>query len=354
MRFPFARNLLVPAFCVAVLSLLALDSARADLIWTPQAGWSIEGGALSGLTGDEGRNALDMMNKARADEEKGSYHAAGKTYEKIAKRYPNSIYSPEALYRAGQSFLKRKQYFVAFQDFQGVLDRYPNTKRFNEIIGEEYHIAAAMLDGARNRFFFGMIPGFASRERSLAYFEVVIQNAPYSDYAPLALMNIANGHQRFDNIIESADALDRMINYYPQSLFTPDAYLKLGQVHASLVDGAFYDQASTRDAITYFEDYMILFPGDANIGVAEKGLDEMKTVLAESKMKMADFYFFKRDNYTAARVFYNEAITAYPDSDVAKLARKRLEQVEAKAAKAPAPASTTAPAPKKKKRFWLF
>jgi outer membrane protein assembly factor BamD len=353
MRLPSARTSLVPLFCVAALSLLALDSARADLIWTPQSGWSIEGGALSGLTGDEGRNALDLMNKARADEEKGSYHAAGKTYEKVAKRYPNSIYSPEALYRAGQSFLHRKQYFLAFQDLQGVLDRYPNTKRFNEIIGEEYRIAAALLDGARNRIFFGLIPGFASRERALAYFEVVIQNAPYSDYAPLALMNIANGHQKFDNIIEAADALDRMINYYPQSLLTPDAYLKLGQTHASLVDGAFYDQSSTRDAITYFEDFMILFPGDPNVSVAEKELAEMKTVLAESKMKMADFYFYKRDNYTAARVFYNEAITAYPDSAVATLARKRLDEVEAKAAKKPAPASTT-PAEKKKKRFWLF
>ena len=198
-----------------------------------------------------------------------------------------------------------------------------------------------------------MIPGFQSRERALGYFEVILSNAPYSDYAPLALMNIANGHQKFDNIPEAINALDRMINFYPQSLLTPDAYLKLGQTNVSLVDGPAYDQTSTRDAITYFEDFMILFPGDPNIPVAEKGLADMKTVLADSKMKMADFYFYKRDNYTAARVFYNEAITAYPDSPIAAVARQRLEQVEAKAAGKPVPASTPV-GEKKKKRFWLF
>jgi outer membrane protein assembly factor BamD len=355
MRFPPVRLPAVLVFLAAGLSFLLIDSARADLVWSPKTGWNIEGGALSGLSGSEGRNALELMNKARTAEEAGSLRSAGKTYEQVARKYPNSIYSPEALYRAGNAFLARKEYYRAFDDFQGVLSRYPNTKRFNEIIGEQYRIASALLDGARNRILWGLIPGFVGRERSLGYFEVILQNAPYSDYAPLALMNIATGHQKFHNNEDAIDALDRMINAYPRSLLTPDAYLKLGEAHASDVDGPYYDQASTRDAITYFEDFMILYPGDPNVLVAEKGLGEMKTVLAQSKIKMADFYFYKRDNYTAARVFYNEAITAYPDSDVANLAKRRLLEVEAKAAGKPAPAAEPTPAgEKKKKRFWLF
>ena len=59
----------------------------------------------------------------------------------------------------------------------------------------------------------------------------------------------------------------------------------------------------------------------------------MKKTLAESKVKMADFYFYKRDNYPAARVFYNEAITSYPDSMLPSWLW-RLTLVEAKAAAA--------------------
>src|SRR4051812_46539121 len=105
--------------------------ARADLVWEPKVGWRVEGGALSGLTGAEGRNALDLMNKARASEENKSFGSAIRSYSKVAKRYPNSVYAPEALYRSGNLHLARHEYTKAFEDFQGVLGRYPNTKRFN-------------------------------------------------------------------------------------------------------------------------------------------------------------------------------------------------------------------------------
>jgi outer membrane protein assembly factor BamD len=168
-------------------------------------------------------------------------------------------------------------------------------------------------------------------------------------------MNIARGHQKLKQTEDAIDALDRMINNYPQSLLAPDAYLKLGQTHASLVDGPYYDQASTKEAMTYFTDFMLLFPSDGGVAAAEKGLDGMKTMLAESKMKMGDFYFYRRDNYTAAKVFYNEAITAYPESPIAGRAKARLADVEAKASgkKVSPEGKANGDAPKKK-RFWFF
>lgn len=346
MHLPVFRRF---AFVLALFALVFSAAGRlaADLVWNPQTGWRIEGGVLSGLNGPEGRNAVELMNKARAAEERGSARSAIKTYSRVAKRYPNSVYAPEALYRSAKLRLSKKQYTKAFDDFQAVLSRYPNTPRFNEIVGEQYRIASALLDGARGRFLY-IFPGFRNREKALGELEVILINAPYSEYAPLALMSIARGHQRLKNTEEAIDALDRMINNYPQSLLAPDAYLRLAETHASLVDGPYYDQESTRNAITYFEDFMILYPSDNNVAKAEKGLADMKKVLAESKMKMADFYFFKRDNYKAARVFYNEAITVYPDSEVAAKARQRLTEVEAAAAKAEKPGA------KRKKRFLFF
>ena len=347
---------LAAALCL-VFSLVNLLTVivRADLVWTAQTGWRVEGGALSGLAGAEGKNALEKMNSARASEEAGSWLGASRSYQSIAKKYPNSIYAPEALYRSAQLRLKRKEYTKAFEDFQQVLGRYPNTRRFNDIVGEQYRIASALLDGARGRTLWGLLPGFRQRDKAIEYFETILANAPYSDYAPLSLMNIARGHQRLGNIPDAVDALDRMINNYSQTLLAPDAYLKLAQTHASLVDGPYYDQGSTKESITYFTDFMLLFPSDTNIGAAEKGLDGMKTMLAESKIRIGDFYFYKRSNFKAARVFYNEAITAYPESAIALKAKVRLAEVEAKAAGQPAPKvpGTDTPPPKKK-RFLFF
>jgi len=344
---------------LAALTGLLLVPARlaADLVWTPSGGWKVEGGVLANFGGEEGRNALDLMNRARTAEEAGSNRSAIKLYTTVNKRYPNSVFAAEALYRAGAIYQKREQFLKAFDTYQQMLARYPSSEKFTQVVGEQYRIASQLFEGKRTRIW-GIIPGFRNREKALEYFELIVQTAPFSDYAPLALMNAARGYKQIDEVPAAIDALDRMINTYPRSVLTPDAYLKIAQTHASLVDGPYYDQASTKEAITYFEDYMILFPGDAGMATAEKGLAEMKTILAQSKLTMADYYLKYRRNYQAAKVFYNEAITVYPDSKVAEQARAKLVDVEAQLAKQEAAAAgKPAPvpvAPAKKKLFWLF
>jgi outer membrane protein assembly factor BamD len=342
---------LAPVLLIGAIVACLPGRLAADLVWSPATGWRVEGGVMAGVSLTEGRKALDVMNSARRAEERKSYGSAISGYEKVVKKYPNSVYAPEALYRIGKLRLIRKQYYDAFDAFQRLISRYPNTKRFNEIVGMQYRISSDLLDGKRS-YIWGLFPGPTGRSTAIGYFEVVLADAPYSDYAPLCLMNIARGHQLRKGTPEAIDALDRLINNYPQSLLTADAYFKLAQAHASLVDGPYYDQASTKEAVTYYEDFMILFPNDINLAKAAKGLDDMKRMLAESKIKMADFYFFKRDNYLAARVFYNEAITAYPESDIAKHAKVMLAKVEAKALGKPVP--TSPGEPKKKKKHFLF
>lgn len=341
----------------AAVSLLLFVPARlaADLIWTPGGGWRVEGGALAGLGGEDGRNALDLMNKARTAEEAGHQRTALSNYTKVTKKYPNSVFASEALYRVGSIRQKRLQYYKAFTAYQQMLSRYPNSEKFIQVIGEQYRIANQLFQGKRPRIW-GIIPGFRNREKALEYFETIVHTAPYSDYAPLSLMNASRGYKQIGESEAAIDALDRMINTYPRNVLTPDAYLKIAQTHSSLVDGPAYDQASTKQAITYYEDYMILFPGDAGMVSAEKGLANMKKILAESKMTIADYYFKYRRNYKAAKVFYNEAITTYPDSEVATQARSKLAVVDAKLEEQSAlPASKPKPVkPQKKKRLWLF
>lgn len=349
------RRLTLPFLLAACALLLAPSRLAADLVWTPKDGWRVEGGALASLASGDGKNALDLMNKARAAEEARSERSALKLYETVAKKYPNSVFASEALYRTGVIRQKRQQYYKAFDAYQQMLARYPNSEKFTQVIGEQYRIASQLYEGKRNRIW-GIIPGFRSPEKALAYFESIVQTAPYSDYAPLALMNAARGYKKIGETEAAIYALDRMINTYPRNVLTPDAYLKIAQTHASLVDGPEYDQAATKESITYYEDYMILFPGDAGMASAEKGLASMKTVLARSSFITADYYFKYRQNYKGAKVFYNQAITDYPDSPIAAQARAKLVIVEAKLAeqaKQNATAPAPAPAPKKK-RFFFF
>jgi outer membrane protein assembly factor BamD len=353
-------------FLATVVLLFSVGTLRADLVWTPQTGWRLEGGALAGLSGSEARNALALMNSARNAEENKNYWLAAGRYERVGKRYPNSVYAPEALYRAAMARLARKQYYRSFDDFQLVMSRYPNTTRFNDVVGQQYRIASSLLDGKRNRMWFGLVPGPKFPERGIEYFENILQNAPYSDYAPLAMMNIARGHTKLNDTEATIDALDRMTNNYPNHLLAPDALLKLGEAHESYMDGPAYDQTASRDAASYYQDFIIKYPNDPAVARAEAGLDKARTQIAESKMYMADFYFYKRktpEGRLAARVLYNDAITAYPNSPVAAKARLQLNELDALEGNKPAGEGSSTPAAKpttatlsvkKRKWYWPF
>ncbi len=353
MLSPLAPRLLA-TLVTLLLFVTASGRLHAALVWDAQQGWRVQGGALDGVLEPAQRdNALALMNKARAAEAKGDSGAALKGYRKVIKDYDSSIFAAEALFRAGGIYAENRKFPRAFETYQQIIDKHPSYERFDEVIGAQYRIANALLNGARGRIL-GVIPGFRNRARGIEYLEKILTNAPYSDYAPLALMNIARGHQRADDADAAIDALDRMVNNYPRSFLAPDAYLRLAQAHADLVAGPSYDQGATQQALTYFQDFLILFPNDEAAPTASAGLDRMRTTLAESKMTMGNFYYRYRANYPAARVFFNEAITTYPDSPVADRARELLTRIDALEAGTDTTEPRTEIAPPAKKRFWLF
>jgi outer membrane protein assembly factor BamD len=160
------RPSLLSLLAATLALLLAPVRLAADLVWTPQEGWKVEGGVAGGNPAMENTNALNAMNAARAAEEAGEYKKALQAYTVVSKHYPNSVFAPEALYRQGTVFHKRREYYKAFLTFHGLLARYPNTERFNQVIGSQYRIASELSVGKRP-LIWGWLPGFKNRDRAL-------------------------------------------------------------------------------------------------------------------------------------------------------------------------------------------
>ncbi|MBE2215239.1 MAG: tetratricopeptide repeat protein [Opitutaceae bacterium] len=315
---------------------------------------NLENSSFRGLTPAEAQEAQARYQKGRERENAGELKSALKAYKGVFKEFPRSSVAPEAYHRTAIVYVKLGNLPRAFEALDVILRAYPNYGHFNDLVSEQYRIAYEMIKGHRNKMF-GVLPGFANKDRGIEYFERLIMNAPYSDYAPLSLMNIAEQHNLSDRPELAIDALDRLITNYPNSIVTSDAYLRLAQVHEKLVDGPLYDQSSTKESLNSYQDFLILFPRDPNVGEAEAGQARMKEMLAQSRLKIADFYYFKRSRFQAARVFYNEAITIAPTSESATLARERLAALEVDEAKIAAQiAADTERAGRKSRFFGLF
>jgi outer membrane protein assembly factor BamD len=294
----------------------------------------------------------EFYEKALAADRAGRERQALRLYRKIFKRYPASDFTAQSLFNSGVILYERRSWRKAFSAFQVILALHPDFPRFNDIVDYQFKIALALAEGENVRLLF-VIP-YKAMNRSIDYFEVIVRNAPYSEAAPLALMNVALMHQYKGQTAEAIDALDRLINLYPSSLIADDAYLSLAETFADLVQGPDYDQGATREAISYFEDFLILFSNSVDAARAEEGLAEMEDVYARSKLTIGTYYFRYRGWFQAAEIFFNETITIAPDSPSAATARDYLARIEAiRSNQAPPDPSPEAKADRRKEQSFI-
>jgi outer membrane protein assembly factor BamD len=316
-------------FLVGFLGFLQ-GNLRAELEWNPATGWQLIGDQTNAFIGDPDEFELlrEMMNTAREAHERGKHRKAIKLYRRVWDRYPGSIFAPEALYQTGLAEYDRNSFRRGFNALTTIILGYPDYEKYNAVVRLQFSIATDLYDGKRAKYFWGLLPGFKGYDRAIIMYETMVSNAPFSDYAPMALMKAAELHIQLNNDIYALDSLDRLINNYPDSMLTGDAYLMLAQTFARLVDGPEYDQGATREAISYFEDFLILFPDHPEVKAGEDGLSNMKSVEAQSQIIKGDFYWKKRRDARAAKVFYNEAITTAPTSPEAERAKVMIEKID--------------------------
>ena len=134
----------------AAAAALAAQTALADLVWTADKGWQVQGGVIANVLGEEKNvtNALQAMNEGKKAQEDGSNRLALSYYKTVITQYPDSIFAPEAYYQMSLVYTNRGQFMDAFESLEEVVKRYPDYPKFNQIIGEEYNVASVIQGGA--------------------------------------------------------------------------------------------------------------------------------------------------------------------------------------------------------------
>ena len=314
--------------CSILFGLLSLSDLSTALRANPTEGFeSFERSSDNSSVDEKVARALKRLDQAKKNYSTGKPKAAKRLLNKIIRKNTESTLVSEALAMRAQIRMDDKQWIKSFDDLQLIVDKHPQYENFDQVIANQFNCATALMEGDRGRIFW-ILPGFKQYSTAVDQFEQIIINAPYGDYAPIALMNVALTSKKTNNPENSIDALDRLINYYPQSTLAPDAYYNLAKTYSDLVKGHQYDQGSTRRAISYYEDFIVLFPQSDYVGEVEANLKKMENQLASSRLDLGDFYYYYRNNNTAALVFYNEAITIEPKSDAADEARLRIDDIE--------------------------
>jgi hypothetical protein len=304
--------------------------------------------------------AKSWFKEASTLQKDGDLAGALKLYEKFTKRRTDLLLShedksvligPESLYRAAILRENKGDWSDAFEHLELIAVAYPRYD-FERVAESLMRIAEKIVTQDLPKKW-GFVPRIRSGSEDRTRLGRIAELARGPRFAPRALMALADTALMEDKEDEAIIALEKVVNLYPDHHVCERAYFLLAGIHEGRVSGPAYDQGSTLKALNFYEDYLILFEHppprgkyetsndyqlrlkgyEERKGKAHQSKREMRQVLAASKLEIGEYledygkYFlikWQELGNEPALQFYNEAITAAPESEAARLAEKRV------------------------------
>ena len=318
---------LVAAACV----LLFPFRSPAPLVYVPGEGWYYESfGSNAKWQRDRAKDQLDVAEQAFTNRDYAvTLHAA----HRVVKVWPLSDYAPRAEYLIGRCLETAGKDEAAFNAYQAIIEKYPRSENYEDVLWRQYEIANRFLNGEWFRLW-NLIPLYPSMDQTADMFGKIVKNGPYSDVAPHAQLRVGAAREKqknFDDAVKAyATAADR---YHDQSEIASDALFREGVAWQKQAATAEYDQSAAAQAIAAYTDFMTLYPDDKRVAEAQKAIVALKAEQVHGNFEIAQFYekshtLSIEQKRNGAIVYYNEVLQLDPNSSYAAQARQRIEQLK--------------------------
>ncbi len=150
-------------------------------------------------------------------------------------------------------------------------------------------------------------------------FETIKARFPYSKYAALSDLRIADVHYERQAYVEAVDAYRNFLKYHPTHSEAPYAMFRIAESYQQQMPTDFFflppsaekDQAQTRLAISAFKDMLGRYPQSEYAEKANEKLDECRKHLGDHELYVARFYF-KREKWVASAARAEGILRDYP------------------------------------------
>jgi outer membrane protein assembly factor BamD len=160
------------------------------------------------------------------------------------------------------------------------------------------------------RRFLRIIP-YVDYGDAIEIFQAIIDNYPYSEYAVLAELAIADAYFDDDKFEEALSYYRDFTDLHPQHEKVPYTIYRSALCHERRVRSANRDQTATRQALNFLDQLLATYPYSEYADEGEVLWRELRTRLAKQVKNIGDFYM-KRDEWESAAERYRSLLNEYP------------------------------------------
>jgi outer membrane protein assembly factor BamD len=316
---------------VAVMVLLPLRSP-APLIYVPGEGWYYEPYGESAQW--QRTRAKDQLQAAEDAFTAKNYSVALRAARRVLRVWPFSDYAPRAEYLVGRCMEVKGKDEAAFNAYQHIIEKYPKSAEYNEVLWRQFAIADRFLNGEWFRLW-NTIPIYSSMDETAKLYDKIVANGPYSEVAPHAQLNIGAAREKQRDFASAVAAYDTAADRYNgEPLIAADAMYRAGVAWQKQADTAEYDQSAAAQAIAAYTDFQVVFPDDPRVATAQDAIVKLKAEQVRGSFEIAKFYE-SNHKWAGAIIYYNDVLQLDANSPLAAQARQRIEILKPRLQAAP-------------------
>ena len=316
---------------VAAVVLLPLRSP-APLIYVPGEGWYYEPYGESAQW--QRTRAKDQLQAAEDAFTAKNYSVALRAARRVLRVWPFSDYAPRAEYLVGRCMEVKGKDEAAFNAYQHIIEKYPKSAEYNEVLWRQFAIADRFLNGEWFRLW-NTIPIYSSMDETAKLYDKIVANGPYSEVAPHAQLNIGAAREKQRDFASAVAAYDTAADRYNgEPLIAADAMYRAGVAWQKQADTAEYDQSAAAQAIAAYTDFQVVFPDDPRVATAQDAIVKLKAEQVRGSFEIAKFYE-SNHKWAGAIIYYNDVLQLDANSPLAAQARQRIEILKPRLQAAP-------------------
>jgi outer membrane protein assembly factor BamD (BamD/ComL family) len=286
-----------------------------------------------GMGPNEAR-AREAIAQAEAALVAREFAAAEKLFREAVNRAPDTGIEQQALFGLGESRFFRNEYYSAIDDYGKLLEKYPNTPRFDDVIERiwaigQYWDAHHQRDKAwaiQPNLFDETRPTFDTAGNAIKAYEAIRLNDPTGPRADDAIMATANIYFRRSQYQDADYHYTLLRQEYPRSEYQFEAHLLGLQSKLRKYQGPDYDGKPLEEAKKLAKQIQTQFSGRLSTDERErlqKTQADVVRMIAERDLRMATYYD-DTDHNLAARYYYSQVARDYSQTGVGKEAERRM------------------------------
>jgi outer membrane protein assembly factor BamD len=271
-----------------------------------------------------------LFKRAEALVARGEQGEALAKYRVIASKYREHSLAPEARFRAAQLLHANREFIDAFDEYQGVLTKFPQSDLFTKVIEGQMQIAEQVLEeydiserAGRPR------PGKNVPNKELAsdLFRIILENAKHTELSPKIHYARSVALEREQLRPESIESHNLFVENYPEHYLADDAMFQASYISYKIArDGNNPDPGAVSRAEFGFEEFLMRFPESEKTAQARYCLDEMRE-MRRKLLYAAARQYEKVGKKVAAAKMYKEALSigdhgAEPNRTLEKIQRR--------------------------------